>query len=100
MVAPIIATIEYTTIKGFTILDEKINSAQRAPYNPQPIIVENAKHLIDVKISHFEELGNETLIYAELVNEEKTLKPTKMHRSFTKKLFSVHFSLEKFSSEF
>ena len=41
-------------------------------------IVENAKHLIDVKISHFEELGNETLIYAELVNEEKTLKPTKV----------------------
>ena len=41
-------------------------------------IVDSAKYLIDVKVSHFEELGNETLIYAELLSDEKTLKPTKV----------------------
>ena len=41
-------------------------------------IIESAKYLIDVKISHFEELGNETLIYAELLANEKTLKPTRV----------------------
>lgn len=43
----------------------------------EPAIVEKSNSLIDVKISHFEELGNETLIYATLVQDEgiKT-KPT------------------------
>ena len=41
-------------------------------------IVESSKHLIDVKISHFEELGNETLIYADLLSEEKVAKPTRV----------------------
>ncbi|MBQ8293639.1 MAG: sn-glycerol-3-phosphate ABC transporter ATP-binding protein UgpC [Bacilli bacterium] len=39
-------------------------------------VVESSEHLIDVKISHFEELGNETLIYAELLNNETKAKPT------------------------
>ena len=39
-------------------------------------IVETSKHLIDVKVSHFEELGNETLIYTELLNNDPKTKPT------------------------
>ena len=42
-VAPKIATREYTTINGLMIFAENKNSIQRAPYNPQPIIVEKAK---------------------------------------------------------
>ena len=38
-------------------------------------VVEHSKHLIDVKVSHFEELGNETLIYAELITNEPVAKP-------------------------
>ena len=41
-------------------------------------VVESSKHLIDVMISHFEELGNETLIYAELLSTDRKLKPTKV----------------------
>lgn len=37
------ATREYTNIKGLITLEENKNSIQRAPYNPQPMIVENAK---------------------------------------------------------
>ena len=42
-VAPRMATREYTNIKGLITLEENKNSIQRAPYNPQPMIVENAK---------------------------------------------------------
>ena len=38
-----IATNEYTNIKGLITLEENKNSIQRAPYNPHPIMVENAK---------------------------------------------------------
>lgn len=42
-----------------------------------PADIENADALVAVKISHFEELGNETLIYAELLTEENSrTKPT------------------------
>ena len=41
-------------------------------------VVESSNHLIDVKISHFEELGNETLIYAELLSDDHKSKPTKV----------------------
>ena len=41
-------------------------------------VVEASEHLIDVKVSHFEELGNETLIYAELINNDSKAKPTKV----------------------
>ena len=41
-------------------------------------VVATSEHLIDVKISHFEELGNETLIYAELLNNDKHEKPTRV----------------------
>jgi len=41
-------------------------------------VVEKSSHLIDVKISHFEELGNETLIYAELLNPTEKAKPTRV----------------------
>ncbi|MCH5180658.1 MAG: sn-glycerol-3-phosphate ABC transporter ATP-binding protein UgpC [Erysipelotrichales bacterium] len=34
-----------------------------------PEVVAKSKYLIDVKISHFEELGNETLIYADINKE-------------------------------
>ena len=45
----------------------------------EPEVVAKAEALIDVKISHFEELGNETLIYAELVQEEHSkAKPTRV----------------------
>ena len=40
--------------------------------------VETSKHLIDVKISHFEELGNETLIYAEMLHDAHVAKPTRV----------------------
>ena len=42
-VAPMIATNEYTNIKGLITLEENKNSIQRAPYNPHPIMVETAK---------------------------------------------------------
>ena len=42
-VAPRMATREYTNIKGLITLEENKNSIQRAPYNPHPIMVENAK---------------------------------------------------------
>ena len=45
----------------------------------EPEVVAASDALIDVKISHFEELGNETLIYAELLQEENTkAKPTRV----------------------
>ncbi len=45
----------------------------------EPEVVANASALIDVKISHFEELGNETLIYAELCQAENAkVKPTRV----------------------
>lgn len=34
-----------------------------------PNIISKSDYLINIKISHFEELGNETIIYAELFNE-------------------------------
>ena len=42
-VAPTIAMHEYTTINGLITFSPKINSMHRAPYNPQPKMVENAK---------------------------------------------------------
>ena len=33
---------------------------------------------VDVYVSHFEELGNETLIYAELLSDDHKSKPTKV----------------------
>ena len=41
-------------------------------------VVESSKNLIDVKISHFEELGNETLIYAEMLHDAHINKPTRV----------------------
>ena len=38
-------------------------------------VVASSESLIDVKVSHFEELGNETLIYAELLSNAKGGKP-------------------------
>ena len=51
IVAPIIATREYTIIKGLMTFAEKINSMQRAPYNPHPIIVENAKQHMETAVN-------------------------------------------------
>lgn len=40
----------------------------------EPSVVAASHALVDVKISHFEELGNETLIYANLLQEEGNVK--------------------------
>ncbi len=42
-VAPRIATREYTTMNGLMTFSENRNSMHRAPYSPQPMIVEKAK---------------------------------------------------------
>ncbi len=40
--------------------------------------IDNAQALLEVKVSHFEELGNETLIYAELLTDNQKVKPTRV----------------------
>lgn len=50
IVAPRIATREYTTMKGFIILEENKNSIHLAPYSPQPMIVENAKQHMAIAV--------------------------------------------------
>ena len=43
MVAPTMATSAYTSMNGLLTREPNKNSMQRVPYNPHPIMVENAK---------------------------------------------------------